>query len=326
MILCRVAMIHGLPLSSVLPERGDRDTKGAFLNEKTTRVKTLGLSGEAAAQLLHAPLQPNTVYFDTMNSLGGVYLRQGKVLSSIMCFRFAVECMYALCELYTGRRFRHLGTSDRSKEARRKDGKGKETSESPIERAEAADSVTLFKILHAEDTQAVSSKEGPPSPSSDPSPHVSSSLPRDSTSSTPGSTNSSATPTTSLPASSPPVFAYFFTVLCEALQTERAAAQREALAREKEAEELEKMKRRQQTEYATAAFTGDHTGPEAAVEEHRLQSRKPVQRQAKSLAEDMLPYGTIVFYNLGKEPHRKTPILRAFSPTSRQFRHSSLYY
>lgn len=300
-------MVHGFPLSSVLPpenRRTESEVGGGVVNGELTREKMLGLSREAASGLLRAPLQPNTVYFDTMNSLGGVYLRRGRVLSSVMCLRFAVECMYALCELYTGRRFRHLGVPTGST-----DDSGSSSAKEGVEflaGEKALANMTLHKILCA-DTPAVPSRGTPLSSSSAYSACVSAMSSRQSTPPTRCSDGSTAP--TSPPASSPPVFAYFFTVLCEALQTERAAAHREALARKKEEDELEKMKRRRQTEYAAAAFSGAREGvpaaSETALEEHRLPPRKLAHRQPKSLAEDMLPYGTIVFYNLGEAPRTR---------------------
>ncbi|PFH34732.1 tetratricopeptide repeat-containing protein [Besnoitia besnoiti] len=303
----KVALLNGVPLAPLLAQlQGARDPQPDAPSRAVDTIKRI-------------PLQPESLFFDTMNSLGGIYLRQGDVRKSALALRFAVECLYRLGELYTGQRFAHLGRTS-----------------SPPE-AGAVASPTLAELFGEGPLGAIASDAS----SSDlPGASMASSLPSPAaTASASRSVAAAASPSSD--ARAPCTFSYFLTALCEHINSERRALYEEARrAVEREEEKKKQLRRLQlrQMESQAGIVPADRGqgfaeggGEKAPREEGMVESEAPAHPQrseaseearddlrglavaaekdasqrparsvARSRAESLLPYGTIVFYNLGQ--------------------------
>ncbi|RQX69767.1 tetratricopeptide repeat-containing protein [Toxoplasma gondii CAST] len=292
-MLWKASLVHSLPLAPLLKD----------LERQTGRTSSsLSLTKEARderRQAMEIPLEPEGLFFDTMNSLGGIYLRQGKVRESTAVLRFAVKCMYSLGELYTCQRFRPLGRNHKRAEVQTVAETADDASEEPL---------TLGKLFRGDRKEEMSPK-APSSPSSLSSPS-SSSLP------------SSLPSADASPGREQDAFAFFLTALCQHINEERRVLREEARRAAEQAEERKRELRRMQVKQmeARAGIPAERSepsqdAPATAEGERREEGRSerkegdtkepcvagtPAKTKMRSGAESLLPYGTIVFYNLSQ--------------------------
>ncbi|CBZ51627.1 conserved hypothetical protein [Neospora caninum Liverpool] len=84
-MLWKVSLVNNLPLAPLLKDLAEGSKLGAASSSRSTD------EARAETPAMEIPLEPEGLFFDTMNSLGGIYLRQGKVQESAAVLRFAVE-------------------------------------------------------------------------------------------------------------------------------------------------------------------------------------------------------------------------------------------
>nr|CEL65581.1 TPA: tetratricopeptide repeat-containing protein [Neospora caninum Liverpool] len=280
-MLWKVSLVNNLPLAPLLKDLAEGSKLGAASSSRSTD------EARAETPAMEIPLEPEGLFFDTMNSLGGIYLRQGKVQESAAVLRFAVECMYSLGELYTGQRFRHLGRKTETDDVQTRAEKGRKQCEEPL---------TLSTFFHG--TGKVEASSQPSSPS----PFVSSSE-----------------------VEARDTFAFFLTAVCERINEERRLLREELRrAAEREGEKKRNLRRLQAQQVDSAAGVppaerseqdagrprngetrgqdseNRNEGVECQSSEPQGVAHNPPRTKARSGAEGMLPYGTIVFYNLSQ--------------------------